>query len=102
MGNRNAKIVPLPIPVVLKRINECHVPDDRNQLVDYFEMLDINMSEEKDFEINTKQLKEANGISVMMRVLKRMIQGILSSTSCTRYICWFMVFLLYTCSQMWT
>lgn len=78
MGNRNAKIIPLPIPVVLKRINECHVPDDRNQLVDYFEMLDINMSEEKDFEVNTKQLKESNGISIMMRILKRMIQGRLS------------------------
>jgi len=75
MGARNSKILPLPIPVTIKRIGECLIPDDRNQLLDLFEMIDINMCEEKDLEINTKQLQESNGMMVMMRVAKRMIQG---------------------------
>jgi hypothetical protein len=75
MGQKASKIVPLPIPVVLKKITECHVPDDRNILLDLFEMLDIRMCEDKDFEVNTKQLKESNGMSILMKVLKRMIEG---------------------------
>ena len=81
MGSKNSKIVPLPIPVVLKKIRECHVPDDRNMLLDYFEMLDINMSDEKDFDVHTKQLKDSNGISIMMKILKRMIEGLCDSQS---------------------
>jgi hypothetical protein len=75
MGQKASKIVPLPIPVVLKKITECHVPDDRNILLDLFEMLDIKMCEEQDFEVNTKQLKESNGMNILMKVLKRMIEG---------------------------
>jgi hypothetical protein len=75
MGQKTSKVVPLPIPVVLKKITECHVPDDRNILLDLFEMLDINMCEEKDFEVNTRQLKDSNGMNIMMKVLKRMIEG---------------------------
>ncbi len=75
MGARNSKIIPLPIPVAIKRIGQCLIPDDRNQLLDLFEMVDINMSEEKDVEMNTKQLQESNAMMVMMKVAKRMIEG---------------------------
>ena len=75
MGPKHSKVIPLPIPVILKRITECHIPDDRNILIDLLDMVDINMCEEKDFEVNTRQLKETNGINILMKVLKRMIEG---------------------------
>lgn len=75
MGAKNSKIIPLPIPVAIKRIGQCLIPDDRNQLLDLFEMIDINMCEEKDVETNTKQLQESNAMMVMMKVAKRMIEG---------------------------
>lgn len=75
MGGNNSKIIPLPIPVAIKRIGQCLIPDDRNQLLDLFEMIDINMCEEKDVEVNTKQLQESNAMMVMMKVSKRMIEG---------------------------
>ena len=74
MGAQKSKLVALPIPVVLKKMNECVIPEDRNLLIDYFEMMDINMCNVKDLEINTRQLKEANGMSVCMRVFRRMIE----------------------------
>jgi hypothetical protein len=75
MGAKNTKIIPLPIPLVLKRLKDCHVPDDRNSILDLTEMLDINMGEEKDLEINTKQIREGNGISILMKILKKMVGG---------------------------
>lgn len=75
MGQNTSKVVPLPIPVIVKKIADCHIPDDRNILVDLFDMLDINMCEEKDFETNTRQLKDSNGMNVLMKVLRRMVQG---------------------------
>jgi hypothetical protein len=75
MGQRNAKVVPLAIPMVLMRIKDCIVPDDRMMLLDLFEMIDINFSNEEDVEVNTRQMKETNGFAMLLKILKRMVEG---------------------------
>jgi hypothetical protein len=47
LGIKYAKIVPMPIPKVIKSINESVLPEDRGRILDYVEMLDINLSDPK-------------------------------------------------------
>jgi hypothetical protein len=86
MGQRNAKVAPLAIPMALSLIKDCIVPDDRNELVNLFEMIDMNFSIEDDVEVNTRQMKEANGFAVLLKILKRMVEGKLpvSTRHCSR------------------
>ena len=67
-------MIPLPVPLVIKRIGDCTLPDDRALVLDYFEMIDICVSDKMTFEHCARQLKDTNGISVMLKALKKLLE----------------------------
>ncbi len=75
MGGNGSKVAALPVPMVLKRINECIIPDDKGAILDYVEMLDIALSNKKTVVLASQQLKECNGILLLLKLMKKMIEG---------------------------
>lgn len=75
MGSSTSKSSTLSIPIVLKRINECVIPDDKGAILDFVEMIDIQISNPKTTVVATQELKEANGILMVLKLMKRMIDG---------------------------
>jgi hypothetical protein len=74
-GNKQSSIVALPMPIVLKKMSECLIPDDREQLLDLVEMVDINLSlVSKTRAISLKQFKDADGMLMLVKLMKRMIE----------------------------
>jgi hypothetical protein len=76
MGGNNSKSTGLPVPIVLKRINDCVIPDDKGAILDFVEMIDAALSNTTTCKEASAQLKEANGILLLLKLLKRMIEGI--------------------------
>ena len=73
LGIKYASIIPLPIPKVIKSINESVLPEDRSRILDYVEMLDINLTDPKARESNMNQFRDSNGIMFLIRLMKKMI-----------------------------
>ena len=68
----------MAMPVVIKRMNELLMPDERNAMLDLVEMIDINLSNKKkeEFDNMVKQLLDANGIYFLLRHLKKMVEDV--------------------------
>lgn len=75
MGGNNTKISTLPVPIVLKRINDCVIPDDKGAILDFVEMIDASLSNTTTSKAASAQLKESNGILLLLKLMKRMIEG---------------------------
>ena len=74
MGGTSSKVVPLPVPLIIKKLSECIIPDNRNVILDLFEMVDIVLCNGADKDAAFKQFKESNGIKVMMKIFKKMVE----------------------------
>jgi len=74
MGGTSSKVVPLPVPVIIKKLSECIIPDNRHVILDLFEMIDIVLCNSADKNVAFKQFKESNGIKVMMKIFKKMVE----------------------------
>lgn len=74
-GNKQSQIIALPMPVVLKSMSECLIPDDRERILDLVEMIDMNLSyTSKTRNISLKQFKDADGMLMLVKLMKRMIE----------------------------
>ena len=62
----------LSIPAIIQRIDECLIPDDREALLNYLEMLEKKLS---GWSRNTGTVlfQSSNGTIVMLKIMKRMI-----------------------------
>jgi len=63
------KLTSMDTQTLTKRIEECVIPDDREIILDYFEMMDEKMENEKDALV----FKECKGVLIVMKILKKMI-----------------------------
>ena len=60
MGNNNAKVGPLSIPMLIKQLNAYHLPEDRNGALETIEQIDIHLADPKTYEAKAKQFKDFN------------------------------------------
>jgi hypothetical protein len=69
MFQTRKKLTSMDTQTLTKRIEECVIPDDREIILDYFEMMDEKMESEKDALV----FKECKGVLIVMKILKKMI-----------------------------
>lgn len=74
LGGKYSQVVPLPIPNILVRINECVLPEDREKILDLVEMIDINLSEDQTKAASAVQFKDSEGVLFLIRLMKKMIE----------------------------
>lgn len=77
MGNKNNKVAPLSLTLVVQRLNDCLIPDDREKILDFLELIDIGLTvkDEKAASKAAKQLKDADGVLLIIKLMKRLIDG---------------------------
>lgn len=63
------KLTSMDTETLTKRIEECVIPDDREIILDYLEMMDEKMENEKDALV----FKECKGVLILMKILKKMM-----------------------------
>lgn len=56
--SKEEKGASIPTPLVVKRLSECLVPDEKETILDYFEMLDIKMTKKDDGLKNKSEFRE--------------------------------------------
>lgn len=78
MGSKHSKIVPMPMPMIVKRMNEIIIPEERTAMLDLVELIDIKLhgKKQEEFALETEQLKEANGMYFLLRALKKMVEDV--------------------------
>lgn len=62
------KLTTMDTATVVKRLSECVIPDDKEIILDYFEMLDEKIESERDAQI----FKDEKGVLSVMKIIKRM------------------------------
>jgi hypothetical protein len=68
----------LPIPLILKRMDECIIPEERESVFDYLEMLDTKLKSG-----NPKQstiFKDAEGVQALFKIWKSMLKDPTAAT----------------------
>lgn len=65
---------PLPMPMVLKRLNEQIVPDDKVNILNLVEMIDASLTHPKLGPSAAVLMKELQGMKLLLRILKRMLE----------------------------
>ena len=75
MGNKPEKGAKLPTPLIVKRLSECLVPDEKETILDYFEMLDIKMTKKGEELKHRKQFRENRGAFITLKIVRKMIDG---------------------------
>lgn len=76
MGVFGSKISAMDIPWLVKQLNGCQLPVDRNQVLDYLEQIDQNLLDKKTLNAQSKLFKDADGMRTTVRVGKRLVEGI--------------------------
>jgi hypothetical protein len=64
----------LGVPVLLARIDECLIPDDRDPLINFLEMLEKQLSGLTTKRVATVQFQIHSGTQVILKIMKRMIK----------------------------
>lgn len=59
----------MPTSTVIQRLDECVIPDDKETMLDYLEMIDEACETEK----GAMEYKENRGVLITMKVMKRML-----------------------------
>jgi hypothetical protein len=62
----------LPVPAIIQRIDECLIPDDREPLLNYLEMLEQKLSGMSK-QTATVSFHGSGGTTVMLKIMKRML-----------------------------
>lgn len=74
----------LPVPLVVKRLSECMVPDERETIFDYIEML-LGKFASKLILIKSADLfKENGGVELILRIMKTMMKDDMAITLCVQ------------------
>ena len=60
-ASKEEKGASIPTAIIVKRLSECLVPDEKETILDYFEMLEIKITK-KDHEIKNKTEFRENGL----------------------------------------
>lgn len=76
MGARNAKVATYSIPIIVKRLGQVDLPEDRNIALDLMSQIDAQLLNPKTLDIYSKQLKNCNGIQMIIKITKSMIEDI--------------------------
>ena len=63
------KLTDMDTITLLKRLEECVVPDDKEQIMDYLEMVDEKMETHKEAML----FKENRGTNLLMKILRKMV-----------------------------
>ena len=69
-GGVSKKVNILPTNTIVKRIDECIMPDEREAILDYVEMFDMKLENKKTFFIVSKEFHEAQGVPVFLKIAK--------------------------------
>lgn len=69
----------MDIPWLVKQLNECQLPVDRNQALDLLEQVDQNLVDKKTLEAQARLFKDADGMRVVVRVGKKLVEGSLTA-----------------------
>jgi hypothetical protein len=81
MGGGSSKTVGvMPMSLLLKRIDECMIPEERETIFDFFEMLD-NKLKGKNPRVST-EFKECDGVKLVFKVFKSMLTDDVCATLC--------------------
>ncbi len=82
MGVFGSKISAMDIPWLVKQLNGCQLPVDRNQVLDFLEQIDQNLLDKKTLNAQSKLFKDADGMRTTVRVGKRLVEGIVLFDYC--------------------
>lgn len=73
MGGGTSKQQNLSIPLILKRIQECMIPEERETVFDFIEMLDAKLIPKSTLVKNSTVFKENNGVQLMFKIMKALL-----------------------------
>jgi hypothetical protein len=73
MGGAGSKQQNMPIPLILKRIQECMIPDERETVFDFIEMLDSKFLDKATLAKNSTVFKENSGVQLIFKIMKAMM-----------------------------
>jgi hypothetical protein len=74
MGAGQGKQMSLPTPMILTRMNECMIPEERETIFDYIEMLDTKFTFPGALQRVSDEFKECDGVVTIFQILKKMIK----------------------------
>jgi hypothetical protein len=77
MGVGNAKIAAFSMPVLLRRISQADLPEDRNLVVDFMCQIDGLLLNPKTQDIYFKQFRKSDGMRIVIRATKSLVEGML-------------------------
>lgn len=74
MGGSSSKPLNLHTSVICKRLEECRIPDERDSIFDFIEMLDRKLAFPGALKVVSEEFKAANGVEIVLKIVKRMIK----------------------------
>lgn len=74
MGGSSSKPKMMPTVQIIKRLEECLIPDERDSVFDFIEMLDRKLAFPGQLKTISDEFKACDGVNVILRILKRMIK----------------------------
>jgi len=74
MGGGGSRAAALPTSVILTRIDECMIPEERDTLFDFIEMLDSKLLFPGALVKVSNEFKENDGVQCFFKIFKRMIK----------------------------
>ncbi len=74
MGNLQIQLTGMSVSSALLRIDECLLPDDREAVLNFLEMIEIKLGGTFTGKNATQQFQLAGGVSIFMKIMKKMIK----------------------------
>ena len=75
MGCGSSKVNDLPLPYLLHQLRDCEIPEESNKALDFIDRIDNILAEVKEKDYNMKQLKKSNGMQILIRQVKKLVDG---------------------------
>jgi len=75
LGFGNSKIDVISIPLLIRQLGDLHLPEDRHRALDTLEQIDQHLLDPKTLELKSKQLKDSDGIYVILKASKKLVEG---------------------------
>lgn len=76
MGGSSSQNANIPMEVVVKRIDDSVLPDDKDVAIDFLEILESKFEKKSTKPLQAKLFKQLNGIPIVMEVLRGLIKGL--------------------------
>ncbi len=68
------KVVPIPMQFLIRKLESCQLPDEHEKVLQVLEEIDIQLaSDPKTIEIKMKQLKDLDGIRIIIKLVKKIV-----------------------------